>query len=231
MFAALPEWTRQVTPGNRGQVWAPDVIFLNGRYHLYYSVSEWGKNTSAIGLATNPTLDPQDPSFRWRDDGVVVQSWATNDFNAIDPALFRDADSTLWMAFGSFWKGIKLVQLDPRTGHRIVPDSPLHPLAWNSSIEAACLCRHGDFYYLFVNWDSCCRGLNSGYNIRLGRSRRITGPYLDREGKAMSQGGGTLFLEATGRYIGPGHAGVFRDHGLEWFTYTTTTAKTAAGPN
>jgi arabinan endo-1,5-alpha-L-arabinosidase len=140
------------------------VIFHNGRFLLYYSVSRFGRNTSAIALAANPTLDPADPDFRWTDEGIVIQSGTDDDFNAIDPAVVKTSDGKLWMSFGSFWSGIKLIQLDPQTGKRLAPDSPIHSLAHYEAIEAPHIHEHGDYFYLFVNWDRCCRGVNSTYN-------------------------------------------------------------------
>jgi arabinan endo-1,5-alpha-L-arabinosidase len=123
------------------------------------------------------------------------------------------------MVFGSYWTGIKLIQLDPSTGKRIAPDSKIHSLAYNESIEAAYLCKHDDHYYLFVNWGSCCRGTNSTYNIRIGRSKAVTGPYLDRAGVNMMQSGGSIFIAATNNPLfGPGHAGTLKAQGKEWFT-------------
>lgn len=219
VFEQPPAWTAQAVPGNLGYFWAPDAIRVGGRYLLYYSVSRWGQNTSAIGLATNPTLDPADPKFRWTDEGPVIQSAATNDFNAIDPAVFADADGRLWLAFGSFWSGIKLVELDPKSGRRIAADSPLHSLATHAPIEAAALHRHGRDYFLFVNWGECCRGTNSTYEIRVGRSRSVTGPFLDRDGVDLAKGGGTLFLSSRGRFIGPGHAGFLNADGAERMSF------------
>lgn len=219
VFAQPTAWTTNAVPGFRGSLWAPDVLALNDQYFLYYSVSTWGSQVSAIGLATNPTLDSADPAFRWTDHGPVIRSGSGDDFNAIDPALLHDVDGRLWLAFGSYWGGIKLVELDPRTGGRLSPDSPIHALAWNSSIEAAYLHRRGEYYYLFVNWGACCRGTNSTYNIRVGRSTNVAGPYLDRDGVRLSDGGGSLFLETTGRFVGPGHAGILSENGVDWVSY------------
>jgi len=218
VFASNPAWAVDAIPGNRGYLWAPDVIHVGNRYLLYYSVSTFGKNTSAIGVATNATLDPADPSFGWRDQGIVVQSQATNNFNAIDPAVTTDLEGKLWLSFGSFWSGIKLIQLDPATGKRLAPDSPMRSLAYHDSIEAAAIGQHKGRYYLFVNWGLCCRGARSTYNIRVGRSEKITGPYLDKEGRDLAAGGGTLFLETTDPFIGPGHVGIFTQAGSEWFS-------------
>jgi len=218
VFPLSPAWTASVVPDFRDYFWAPDALHLNDRFLLYYSVSKWGKNTSAIGLATNPTLDPADPAYRWTDRGIVIQSGVKDNFNAIDPSVLHDADGKLWMAFGSFWSGIKLIELDPATGKRIAPDSPIASLARHDTIEAACLCRHGNFYYLFVNWGLCARGVNSTYNIRIGRSTAIAGPYLDELGVDLRQGGGSLFLGTRGSFIGPGHAGILSENGQDWLS-------------
>ena len=220
VFKTAPEWIARIVPENRHMhYWAPDIIKLDDRYYLYYAVSSFGKMTSAIGLATNPTLDPDDPAYHWTDQGFVVRTQDGDGYNAIDPSVFHDRDGTLWLAFGSYWSGIKLIQLDPQTGKRMAPDSKLFSLAYNKSIEASCLCRHDDYYYLFVNWGSCCRGPKSTYNIRIGRSQSVTGPYLDKAGVDMLHSGGSLFLATTnGPLIGPGHAGTLNAKGKDWFT-------------
>ena len=219
VFTNVPAWTSEAVPEHRGNYfWAPDVIRLRDRYLLYYSVSTWGKKVSAIGLATNPTLDPNDKAFAWTDQGEVIRSTSTNDFNTIDPAISQDADGKLWLCFGSYWTGIKLIQLDAKTGKRISPDSPIYSLAHSESIEASCIYHHDDYYYLFVNWGQCCRGVNSTYSIHLGRSKAITGPYLDESGVDMMNGGGTLFLGSHGPFIGPGHAGFISQGVTNWFS-------------
>ncbi|HVV73152.1 MAG TPA: arabinan endo-1,5-alpha-L-arabinosidase, partial [Verrucomicrobiae bacterium] len=220
VFKMAPEWIAKVVPENRRmEYWAPDIIKVGDRYFLYYAVSSFGKMTSAIGLATNPTLDPQDPAYHWTDEGFVVRTQDGDGYNAIDPSVFRDQDGSLWMAFGSYWSGIKLVQLDPQTGKRIAPEAKLISLAYNDSIEASCLTRHGDYYYLFVNWGSCCQGPKSTYNIRIGRSKSISGPYVDKAGLEMLHRGGSVFLSTTnGPLIGPGHAGTLEAEGKQWLT-------------
>ena len=219
VFTNAPAWTDQAVPGHRGSYfWAPDIIHLGDRYLLYYAVSTFGKKVSAIGLAVNPTLDPNDPNFQWTDCGLVIQSTETNNFNTIDPAVSQDADGRLWLAFGSFWSGIKLVELDAKTGKRIAPDSQMYSLAHNDSIEASYIYHHDGFYYLFVDWGLCCRGTNSTYEIRMGRSRTITGPYYDAEGVDLMADGGTAFLKTKGDFIGPGHAGIVSANGTNWFS-------------
>lgn len=220
VFKAAPDWIAEAVPENRRMsYWAPDIMKLGDRYLLYYSVSSFGKMTSAIGLATNPTLDPEDPAYHWTDQGLVVRTKDGDGYNAIDPSVFADSDGSLWLTFGSYWSGIKLIQLDPKTGKRLAPDSKLHALAYNDSIEASYLCRQDDYYYLFVNWGSCCQGPKSTYNIRIGRSKAVTGPYLDKAGADMMHKGGSVFLATTnGPLIGPGHAGTLNAQGKSWFT-------------
>jgi arabinan endo-1,5-alpha-L-arabinosidase len=215
----VPEWTQESIPKNRnGHFWAPDIIRLDGRFLLYYSVSSFGDNRSAIGLATNTTLDPDHPNCAWQDEGPVFQSFESDNYNAIDPALIPDQDDRLWMSFGSFWGGIQMIELDRDTGKRIAPDSTIHSLARNPEIEAPFIYFSDGFYYLFVNWDRCCRGLDSTYNIRVGRSESITGPYLDKAGVDMRDQGGSLLIGTEGNFIGPGHPGIFSYHGADWFT-------------
>src|SRR5581483_8094133 len=219
VFAHAPAWTTNAAPGFAGIFWAPDVFFWNGRYFLYYAVSTFGSQVSAIGLATNATLNPSDPSYRWVDQGPVISSGNGSPYNTIDPSFCWDGSGNLWMAFGSYWNGIYLVQLNPNTGLRISPNSPTYHLAYNSSIEASYLFRRGGYYYLWANWGSCCSGVNSTYNIRMGRATSITGPYLDESGVDMANNGGSLFLEGTGKYTGPGHVGILRENGVDWLTY------------
>jgi arabinan endo-1,5-alpha-L-arabinosidase len=213
VFPEFPDWITDVTPKQRGHFWAPDVIFHQGRYLLYYSVSTFGQRTSAIALAISPSLDPNEPGYSWKDHGIVIQTTNDDNYNAIDPCVVQAEDGRLWLAFGSFWSGIKLMELDPQSGKRIAPDSPIYSLAYKNEIEAPAIYRHEGYYYLFVNWGRCCRGLNSTYNIRVGRSREITGPYLDQEGVDLAKGGGSLLLESEGRFIGPGHAGILMEGG------------------
>lgn len=213
VFKEFPVWHREVVASQKGHLWAPDVIRRDGRYLLYYSVSAWGKNTSAIGLASSPTLNFKDPAYHWKDEGCVIRSGDGDPYNAIDPQLFADSDDSLWMVFGSFWTGIQLIELDPKTGLRHTKRPQIRQVAWNDSIEAASLLKHRGYYYLFVNWGICCKGLASTYEIRVGRSRKVTGPYLDATGRDLATGGGSLFLKSDGDRIGPGHASFIEEVG------------------
>lgn len=220
-LSSLPPWSAEIAPGNkRSHFWAPDLVRIGGLWHLYYSVSEFGKNTSAIGLATSPTLDPSAPGHVWTDRGIAIRSGPGDHYNAIDPSVLAAADGRLWMAFGSFWGGLFLVELDPATGLRLAPDSPVHPLAYSAEIEAPTLYQRGEYYYLFFNEGLCCKGVASTYRILVGRSRSVTGPYLDDRGRDLRDGGGRDFLAAEGDAIGPGHAGLYRDSkGVEWLSF------------
>jgi arabinan endo-1,5-alpha-L-arabinosidase len=221
VFATPPAWAQRDVPGFKEHIWAPDISYHDGQYSLFYSISTFGKNRSAIGLATNKTLDPRSPDFKWTDRGPVIESVPGRDmWNAIDPNLVRDERGTPWLTFGSFWNGIKLVQLRPDlTG-------PAEPAQWRTlarrprtatltdslpgdgAIEGPFIFRHGDYYYLFVSFDYCCRGPQSTYKMMVGRSKAVTGPYLDQAGTPMEQGGGTLVLQGNADWFGVGHNAV-----------------------
>lgn len=216
----FPSWHGEKVPGNRGHLWAPDVIRMGDKYFVYYSVSTFGKNTSAIGLVVGSSMDPSSSKWKWEDHGPVILSTSQDRFNAIDPAIFRDADDgSLWMTFGSFWDGIHMIELDPETGMRRVPSRDPLRLAWAPEIEAPFLHERDGFYYLFINWGKCCRGLESTYEIRVGRSRTVQGPYVDRDGVDLLRRGGTLVLATDGRWIGPGHASIHERAGREWLVH------------
>ena len=139
--------------------------------------------------------------------GPVVWSDGVEDSNAIDPGVMRDpTNGTLWLTYGSYFGYIRLVELDPKTGKRLHPEAKPVNIAINS--EASIMIFHDGWYYLLVTHGSCCAGANSSYNIRMGRSRKVTGPFLDNMGIDMLQGGGKLFAGSSGRHIGPGHFGL-----------------------
>ena len=213
--------------------WAPDVSFYNGKYHLYYSLSSFGVNDSAIALATNTTLNPDSPDYKWVDEGLVIRSHAgQDDFNAIDPNLAIEDDQHVWLTWGSFWGGIKMRRIDPATGKPSEDDATLYSLAsrprknphqtppTEGAIEAPFLVHRGDYWYLFVSFDFCCRGAKSDYKVVVGRSKVITGPYLDKNDKPMSEGGGSLVVEgATDNWHGAGHEAVFQEDGNDFLLF------------
>ncbi len=216
VFPTIPDWIGKTIGGTPPNLWAPDISSFNEKYYLYYAGSRFGTNNSVIGLATNTTLDPASPDYKWVDEGLVIRSTSSDNWNAIDPNLSFDADNTPWLSFGSFWDGIKMRQIDPRTGKLATADTSLHSLASRGGdpIEAPSIIYRDGSYYLFVSFDFCCRGANSTYKIMVGRATSITGPYIDRDGKRMDQGGGTLILESKDRYRGPGGETAFLDNGI-----------------
>jgi arabinan endo-1,5-alpha-L-arabinosidase len=254
VLPGIPDWIRKVSPKTK-ELWAPDISYFDGIYHLYYAYSAFGVNTSGIALLTNKTLDPKSPQYRWEDHGLVLESKASDDFNAIDPNLVLDAKGDAWLSFGSFWGGIKMRKLDRKTGKLSTDDTKLYSLAararpdnpppappglpadWQA-IEAPFIVHHGDaghdndekrgFYYLFVSFDLCCRGTKSTYKTMVGRAREVTGPYLDKTGKPMSEGGGSPLLVGNQRWLGPGgesvRMGKDRDI-LVFHAYDATTGK------
>ena len=217
-----PAWLAATVPGNTNNtVWAPDVHLYHGTYYLYSAYSTWGTNNSAIGLATSTTLAPNS----WVEQGMVVHSASSDTVNDIDPCIFEDAAGALWLSYGSFNSGIKLIQLDPTTGMASAANPTVYSISGNG--EASYISFRSGYYYLWVNWASCCQGSQSQYNIRMGRSQSVTGPYLDKAGKDMMQGGGTLFLgtvydNGTGRppddEVGPGHVGILHDTDGDWLS-------------
>lgn len=231
VFDSAPPWTTQANPATRpNDLWAPDISYHNSQYYLYYSSSVFGKNSSAIGLATNTTLHVTDPAYRWVDQGLVVQSVPGRDnWNAIDPNLVVDSTGKAWLTFGSFWEGIKLVQLSddfrqpasPPAWHTLAgrPRIDTTGGAGNGAIEAPFLFRKGGYYYLFVSFDYCCRGAKSTYKLMVGRSASITGPYLDRAGKRMERGGGTLVVEGDKDWHGVGHNATYTFGGTDYLVY------------
>ncbi len=196
--------------GNIHDPWAPDVSYHNGIYWLYYAVSSFGSNHSAIGLATSTTAAPGS----WTDQGLVYASQTTSNFNAIDPALTVDPSGRWWLSLGSFWSGIKMIQIDPATGKQLASNTTLYSIAQRPAPDAeegSFIYARAGYYYLFVSFDYCCRGVNSTYRIMVGRSASPTGPYTDESGTLMTNGGGTQILATHGNVIGPGGQSVMHD--------------------
>jgi arabinan endo-1,5-alpha-L-arabinosidase len=210
VFTALPSWISAAVP-QATEIWAPDVSYFNGAYHVYYAVSSFGSNVSAIGLATNTTLDSTDPSYTWVDQGLILQSSSSDDFNAIDPNILVDASGSVWLTYGSFWTGIYQQQIDPTTG-QIQSGSNTYHLAERASdvandpIEGSSLVYEDGYYYLFVSWDYCCATdpSQSNYKIVVGRGTSPNGPFQDQSDVDMVDGGGTILLQGDTNWAGPG---------------------------
>lgn len=232
VFPGDPSWAKSVAPSFNGHIWAPDIVHHDGKYYLYYSVSAFGRNTSAIGVTVNRTLNPDSAEYRWEDQGIVLRSVPNRDlWNAIDPAVIADEQGTPWMSFGSFWGGLKLVKLAPdwksiaepqewytlakRERSILVDDSDPGP----AELEAPFIFRKGAYYYLFLSWDKCCRGKDSTYKMVVGRSEKLTGPYLDRTGRDLAKGGGTLLLAGNSEWAGLGHNSVYTFDGKDYLVF------------
>lgn len=215
----MPAWVTAEFGYPPKNIWAPSITEHDGTHYLYYSVSSFGRNTSVIGLMTNDDLKAADPTAGWQDQGLVLRSVETDDFNAIDP--FRiDSGDRAWLTYGSYWQGIRLVEIDPATGMPLDgAETTFIASRDGDAIEAPAILEHEGRFYLFVSFDACCRGVASTYRIMVGRSDRIEGPYLDRDGKPMLEGGGTELLATTGNYIGPGGQEVFRRDGRPWLAF------------
>jgi arabinan endo-1,5-alpha-L-arabinosidase len=222
VFATIPTWITG-TIGNIPNLWAPDISFFNGLWHLYYAGSSFGSNNSVIGLATSPTLNPQSPLYHWTDDGLVFQSVSSDDYNAIDPSLVSAADGSKWLVFGSYWSGIKLISLDPATGKPASSTPTIYSIAakpFPDPEEGPGIVYHDGYYYLFAAIDQCCEGISSTYHIQVGRSVNVTGPYVDASGTAMSNGGGMEVQGTDAGMIGPGSPFMFSTQsGQDWLVY------------
>jgi arabinan endo-1,5-alpha-L-arabinosidase len=233
VFADKPAWITSAL-GNIPNLWAPDISYFDGLWHLYYAGSSFGSNNSVIGLATTPTLDPRSPRYHWTDDGLVFESTSPDNYNAIDPSLVAGADGSKWLVFGSYWSGIKLISLDPATGKPATSAPTIYSLAakpFPDPEEGAGIVYHDGYYYLFAAIDTCCRGISSTYHIQVGRSVSVTGPYTDASGTAMQGGGGMEVQGTDAGMIGPGSPFVFstRD-GQDWLVYHYYDAYSAGDP-
>ncbi|KAI7857845.1 glycosyl hydrolase [Circinella umbellata] len=201
VFLNKPSWWGSTVPGQSGlDVWAPDLEVFNGRTYLFYSISTFGKQNSAIGLASAASIG----AGSWKDEGVVLTSKEGDAYNAIDPNLVIDQSGKPWLAFGSFWTGLKIVALNPST---MRPTGDIYSIAARSSssaIEAPTITYHDGYYYLFASIDKCCSGVASTYKIVVSRSKNINGPYVDKDGNSAMETGGSLFDTGNERWIGPG---------------------------
>ena len=229
VFEGNPTWAKGIAPSFNGHIWAPDIHFANGKYYLYYSVSAFGKNTSAIGVTVNKTLDPRSPDYKWVDQGIVVQSIPGRDeWNAIDPNIVVDNQGATWMSFGSFWDGLKMFKLDASLA------KPAEPQEWKSiarraplalkadgrpvpaEIEAPFIFKKNGWYYLFASWGLCCKAAENTYHVVVGRAKDAAGPYLDKRGKDMASGGGSLVLAPTRQWNGVGHNSAYTFDGKDY---------------
>lgn len=230
VFPNGASWTTPYTNGDRN-LWAPDISYRNGKYYLYYSASSFGINKSAVFLATSTT----GAAGSWTHVGLVIETRTSDNWNAIDPNLIVDAQGKWWLSLGSFWSGIKMIAINPSTGLR--QGTEFYSIASrqeaDGAIEAPFITRRGNYYYLWLSFDRCCNGAASTYRTMVGRSTSVTGPYVDRTGRNMMQGGGTEILASHGSIFGPGHPGVLSDNDADvlFYHYYTSNNQARMGIN
>lgn len=214
VFSTLPAWVPATLEGV-SDLWAPDVSFFGGKFHLYFAASTFGTGVSCIGHASSVALGEE---ATWQDEGIVICSDVEEivDWDAIDPSTFADEAGNWWMVFGSYSSGIKMISL-ARDGTRSGVE--IHALAARTeeAIQAPALFFHDGYYYFFASFDQCCAGVSSTSTIRVGRSTEVTGPYLDKEGTPLLEGGGSLFISGNERFRAVGGSSFFSAGG-QWFS-------------
>lgn len=224
VFYEMPVWVPELL-SEVNDLWAPDVSFFGGQFHLYYAASTFGTGVSCIGHATSMTLGD---AAEWQDQGTVICSDIEEEFDwdAIDPNTFVDEGGNFWMVFGSYSSGIKLIPLGA-DGTRA--GSELHSLATRpeEAIQAPALFFHRGYYYLFASFDQCCAGVSSTSTIRVGRSTQVTGPFVDKEGTPLLEGGGSLYISGDEAFPAVGGSSFFTTLGRWYVAYHAYDASSA----
>jgi arabinan endo-1,5-alpha-L-arabinosidase len=212
VFATIPSWITTTDPSDPSSLWAPDISYWGGEFHVYYAASKFGVNTSCIGHVTSPSLAPP----AWTDHGPVICSNGSDDWNAIDPNVVMDDSDTPWLVFGSFWSGIKLVQLSSSGARQ---GSAFYSLATraDTAVEGPFIVEHNAYYYLFESVGTCCDGSASTYRMMVGRATALIGPYLDETGSDLADGGGTQLVAGDSAWIGPGHDAIYEAPSGDWY--------------
>lgn len=224
-----PSWWNNDIQGKVG-LWAPDIHYSDGKYNLYYSVSAWMNFNSSIGYATNVTLDKKDPRYKWVDQGQVISYKNGGDsVNVIDPNVFTDQDGKEWLIYGSYRTGLRLVELDPRTG-KLFNDRPELDTITTHLGEGSYLIKGPDYYYVFASRGICCAGLKSTYQIVMGRSKTITGPYLNKEGESWKENHYSVYLAGDYDEPGRGHNGFFAQGDTVYIVYHAYTRSQDGAP-
>jgi arabinan endo-1,5-alpha-L-arabinosidase len=200
-------------------LWAPDIHWADGKYHLYYSVSAWMNFNSSIGYATNTTLDKSNPAYKWEDRGQVIgYKNGGEGVNCIDPNIFIDRDGKEWMIYGSYKAGLRMVELDAKTGKPFSDKPELHTIT-TSLGEGSYIIKGPEYYYVFASRGKCCSGVESTYQMVMGRSKTVTGPYLNKEGESWKDNKYSLFLAGNYDEPGRGHNGFFAQGDTTYIVY------------
>ncbi len=211
-------WWHNDIPEKIG-LWAPDIHYANGKYHLYYSVSAWMNFNSSIGYATNTTLNPSDPAYKWVDEGEVIgYKNGGAGVNVIDPNIFIDKDGKEYLLYGSYKAGLRLVELDAKTG-KLKKDQPELTTITTSLGEGSFIIKGPKYYYIFASRGRCCAGINSTYQIVIGRAKNVKGPYLNKQGESWIDNKYSLFLAGDSSEPGRGHNGFFTEHDTTFIVY------------
>src|SRR5215210_529287 len=207
-------------------IWAPDIRYMDGKYYMYYVVTQTTvtdePHDNAIGVATAPT-----PTGPWTDSGGPVvgprrgESGDPGNFKwTFDPNEFTDKDGTRYLYYGSYYGGIWVTELAP-DGKRTVGEPTM--VAIDNRYEGAYVVKRDRYYYLFGSSANCCAGPTTGYSVYVGRSTSPKGPFLDREGQSMTESrvGGYLVVTPNGnKWIGTGHNAVVTDlSGQDYLVY------------
>ncbi|MDT0688924.1 arabinan endo-1,5-alpha-L-arabinosidase [Salegentibacter sp. F188] len=216
---SLPDWHKKDIPEQDGHLWAPDIHYRNGKYHLYYSVSAWMNFNSSIGYATNTTLDPNDPDYKWKDEGQVISFKNGGEgVNVIDPNVFVAEDGKVWLLYGSYQAGLRMVELNPETGQ--LKNNPPEVTKLTTSLgEGVFIIKGPEYYYIFASRGICCKGLDSNYQVVIGRSKKLEGSYFTKEGESWLDNKYSVFLAGDHEEPGRGHNGFFVEDGITYLVY------------
>jgi arabinan endo-1,5-alpha-L-arabinosidase len=215
----LPSWYKTDIPNQDGSLWAPDIHYSNGKYHLYYSVSAWMNFNSSIGYASNTTLDRNDPNYKWVDEGQVISYKNGGEkVNVIDPNVFIDTDKKKWLVYGSYQAGLRMVELNNQTG-KPYSDKPEITILTTALGEGVFMIKNANYYYIFASRGKCCAGLSSTYQIVMGRSKQLKGPYLNKNDESWLDNRYSIFLSGDSSEPGRGHNGFLTDHDTTFIVY------------
>ena len=214
MGTAFTDATRPMDMVPNGGIWAPDINFIDGKYVLYYSKSEWGGSWEAgIGVAWSNR-----PNGGFHDAHKLFVSKEIGIENCIDPYFMKDDDGRNYLFFGSFHDiyGVELTA----DGLNLMEGATPVKIA-GGLIEATTIIKHDGYFYLIGSTGTCCEGANSSYRLVMTRSKNMLGPYVDRNGRSATGDNFSPLLNKSPQVYGPGHCSRFvtDDAGQTWMLY------------